>query len=53
MKSIVGSASYMPHYNRALLDGERVKKDMELLGLKELEKSDLTATVKAVLKSAK
>jgi hypothetical protein len=52
MKSIVGSASYMPHYNRALLDEERVKKDTELLDLKGLEKSDLTAIVEAVLKSA-
>lgn len=53
MKSIVRSASYMPHYNRALLDEERVKKDMELLGLRKLEKSDLTAIVEAILKSAK
>jgi hypothetical protein len=42
----------MPHYNQALLDEERVKKDMELLGLKGLEKLDLTGIVEAVLKSA-
>jgi hypothetical protein len=43
----------MPYYNRALLDEERVQKDMELLGLKRLEKSHLTAIVEAVLVSPK